>query len=224
MTDIDKLVRAGGAVLVLAGILYIAVPFVPETQGLDRIGTTNWLVESYLGTLHHFLLPFGLFALFAVQREPAGLPGLIAFVAATLGNALAAAVDVVWLTVLPVMAASPEGQAALICLPFYEPATEAARGFIAAACEGWDFAVLGIWNGASWLALLFGSIMLGLVIMRAQVLRPWSGLLLVIGWLGMLAGVVAPIPEAVAGAAYAVVGAAYAWCGIEVWASAACRA
>ena len=236
MTDIDKLVRVGGTVLVLAGILYIAVPFVPETQGLDRIGTTNWLVESYLGTLHHFLLPFGLFALFAVQRveppevveggrddlfavqrEPAGLPGLVAFVVATLGNALAAAVDVVWLTVLPVMAASPEGQAALICLPFYEPATEAARGFIAAACEGWNFSVLGIWNGAAWFILLLGSITLGLVIMRAQVLRPWPGLLLVIGWLGMLAGVVAPVPEAVAGAAYAVVGAAYAWCGVEVW-------
>lgn len=217
MTDVGKLLRAGGAVLVIAGVLYVALPFVPATHGLDRIGTTNWWAERYLEALHHFLLPFGLVALFAVQRERAAVPGLVAFVAATLGNALAGAVDVIWITILPVMAANPEGQAALICLPFYEPATEAARGFIASACEGWNFGMLGFWHAAAWFILLFGSVTLGLVIARAQVLRPWPGVLLVIGWLGMLAGVVVPIPEVVAGLAYAVVGTAYAWCGIEVW-------
>ena len=217
MTDVRKLVRAGSVMLVVAGILYIALPFVPGSRALDQIGTTNWWIASYLSTLHHFVLLFGLFAPFTIQREQAGGLGLIAFVAATLGNALAGAIGVVRIAVLPVMASNPDGQAALICLPFYDAATEAARGFIAAACEGWNFDVLGVWAGSAWFALIFGSIALGLAIVRAKVLRPWPGVLLVIGWLGILTGLVLPIPELIAGFAYAVVGAAYLWCGLEVW-------
>ena len=217
MTDAGKLVRAGGVMLAIAGILYIAVPFVPSWRALDQIGTTNWWTASYLSTLHHFVVLFGLFAPFTVQREQAGWLGLLAFVTATLGNALAGAIGVVRIAVLPVMASNPDGQAALVCLPFYDAATEAARAFIAAACESWNFDVLGVLAGSAWFALIFGSIALGLAILRAKVLRPGSGVLLVVGWLGILAGVVLPIPEFITDFAYGVVGVAYLWCGIDVW-------
>src|SRR3970040_556615 len=197
MTDARSLVRASGLALAAAGILYVPLPFIPGWSALEDIGTTNWWIGYYMATIHHFVLLFGLFGLFVAQRVQAGMLGLIAFVLASLGNALVGGVGMIQTTILPVFAANPDAQGMLICTPFYMAATQAAQGFIDTACANWNFDVLATWVGVSWLTFLVGSILLGIAIARAAVVPRWSGLLVTAGWLYSGAGLLLPVTEAI---------------------------
>lgn len=217
MPDARNLIRTSGLTLVAAGVLYLPLPFIPSWTRIEDIGTPIWQLVYHLATLHHFVLLFGLFGLFAAQAHRAGGLGLIAFIVTSLGNALVGGIGIVQLTILPVLAANPDVQAMLICTPFYAPATASAEGFIASACAAWNFDVLGSWAGASWLLLMVGSIALGVAIARAGVLPRWPGLLLVLGWLYVAGGLLFPLPDAIANLGLAVIGAGYAACGWFVW-------
>jgi hypothetical protein len=216
MTDVRMLVRASGLMLAAAGILYVPMPFIPAWTELKDIGTTNWWIVYYMATIHHFILLFGLFGLFVAQRVQAGALGLIAFVLASLGNALVGGVGMIQTTILPVLAGNPDTEGMLICTPFYMAATQSAQGFIDAACASWNFDVLGAWVGISWLTFLLGSILLGIAIARAGVVPRWSGLLLTAGWLYSGAGLLFPIPESIGSFGLAAIGIAYLVCGASL--------
>jgi hypothetical protein len=220
MTDARNLVRASGLALAAAGILYVPLPFIPGWSALEDIGTTNWWIAYYMATIHHFVLLFGLFGLFVAQRVQAGMLGLIAFVLASLGNALVGGVGMIQTTILPVFAANPDAQGMLICTPFYMAATQAAQGFIDTACANWNFDVLATWVGVSWLTFLLGSILLGIAIARAAVVPRWSGLLVTAGWLYSGAGLLLPVPEAIGSLGLTVIGVGYLVCGVSLFARA----
>jgi hypothetical protein len=218
MLDAHRLVSWSGIALAAAGLLYVPLPFIPSWTRIEDIGTPNWWVAYNLATIHHFFLLFGLFGVFVAQLHEAGRFGVVAFVLASLGNALVGGVGIVQLTILPVFAANPDVQPMLICTPFYTAATNAAEGFIATACAAWSFDVLATWAGISWLTLVLGSTLLGIAIALARVLPRWAGLLLALGWLYSGVGFVLPIPEAVGSLGIAVVGAGYVACGWHLWA------
>jgi hypothetical protein len=217
MTDVGKLVRLSGIPLAVAGLLYVPMPFIPGWTAMEDIGTTNWWIVYYMATIHHFLLLFGLFGLFVAQRVQAGSLGLIAFVLASLGNALVGGIGMIQTTILPVFAANPDAQGMLICTPFYMAATQAAQGFIDTACANWNFDVLATWLGVSWLTFLLGSILLGIAIARAGVVPRWSGLLVTAGWLYTGAGLLFPIPESIGGLGLTAIGLGYLVCGASLF-------
>jgi hypothetical protein len=116
-------------------------------------------------------------------------------------------------TVLPALAAHPDGQSALDCLPFYVPATQSAAGFLETACAGWRFGVLETWFAVAWLTLSIGALLLGAAIVVARVLPRAAGVLIVLGHLGLVAGALLGRPEAVGVYGLTIAGAGYAWSG-----------
>jgi hypothetical protein len=213
----SDLLRASGLSAAIAGLLYLPLPLIPSWSALEDIGTGNWWLAYSLGTIHHFFLLFGLFGIFAAQLREAGWLGIIAFVLASLGNALVGGIGMIELTILPVLAASPDVQPMLICTPFHSPATRAAEGFIATACANWSFDVLAAWAGISRLALMLGSVLLGISIAFARVLPRSAGLLITLGWLCQAAGSFLPIPQAIGSLGLTVVGVGYVVCGSALW-------
>jgi hypothetical protein len=205
--------RSGGALLALAGFMYLPIPLFDAWRGINDIGGDSWWIVYTIATTHHFCLLFGLFTVFAGQFEKAGLLGVVAFVVASLGNALVGGVGLIQMTILPALFGNPETRAMLVCTPFYPPATEAAAGFIESACEAWDFRLLFAIVTASWLTLIAGSVLLGVSIALARVLPVVGGLLIVAGWLVNFASLLLPAPELAANAAYLLIGLGYAWVG-----------
>lgn len=213
MTDPRTLARLSGLAMLAAGLLYLPLPFIGSWRSMADIGGRNWWIVYHMATIHHFFLLFGLFGLFSVQLREAGRLGVVAFVLASLGNALVGGIGIVQTTVLPALAANAGAESSLDCTPFYRPATRAAEGFIATACSGWNFDVLGVWFAISWLTLLVGGIALGIATAMARVI-PWpAGVLVALGYLVMLAGIAVPLPELAGSSAIAIAGIGYAWCG-----------
>jgi hypothetical protein len=93
----SNLIRLGGLAALLAGMLLIigAIPILLGVIGVDltksaeeaTTGTYAWLTR--LGVLATILLQGGLVALYAYRSEAMGALGLIGFVAAFLGTAMA---------------------------------------------------------------------------------------------------------------------------------------
>lgn len=217
MTDSRILVRFGGLAMLAAGLLYLPLPFIGSWLSMADIGERNWWIARHLATIHHFVLLFGLFALFCAQLARAGWLGVIAFVLASTGNALVGGLGIVQTTILPALAANPGAESALDCTPFYRPATRAAEGFLATACEAWNFDVLDIWLGAAWSTLLLGGIALGVAVVKARVLPMLAGGLVSLGYLVLVAAIALPLPELAGVVALAIAGAGYAWCGWALW-------
>ena len=217
MVNASGLVRASGISLAIAGLLYVPLPLIPSWSALEDIGAPGWRLTYNLVTIHHFFLLFGLFGVFVAQLREAGRLGLVGFVLASLGNVLVAGVGMIQLTMLPAFAANPDARSTLMCTPFYSPATLAAEGFIETACAAWNFDVLAAWVGVSWLALMTGSILLGIAIAVARVLPRSAGVLLILGWLYSAVAYFVPIPQAIASLGVGVVGLGYVVCGWALW-------
>lgn len=212
MADARNLIRLSGFALAIAGLVCVPIPFIPAWSSTQDVGTATWEIAYHLGGAHHLILLPGLAGLLAVHGGRAGPLLVTGFVLTMLGNALAAGMDIVHLTILPVLAASPETQGLLVCTPFHTPATRAAEGFIATACGSASFDVLANWLGAARITLLSGSIALGIAVARARVLPAWPGIALVAGAAYAGIAAVAPLPLAVANLGLAAIGAAYvAW-------------
>jgi hypothetical protein len=208
----QRLIAYGGVGLMLAGLLYLPL-LANGWQGMEAIGTPVWTLVYAAATAHHLFLLFGLNALFALQMDAAGRLGVFAFVTASVGNALVGAIGIVQLTVLPALKANPDAQTSLICLPFYEPATESAAGFVARACSVWNFDLLAAISGVAWLIMLIGSVSLGLSMVLAGLLPRVIGSLLILGWLAGIAATASPRLDLLAAAAYAAIAFAYIWAG-----------
>jgi hypothetical protein len=193
--------------------MVVPLPLVEGWIGIANIGRPAWQAVYHAATIHHVVLPFGLVAIFAAQLGAAGRLGVAAFALAALGNALVGGIGIVQVTVLPALAAHPDGQGALDCLPFYLPATQSAAGFLDAACASWRFGVLDTWFVVAWLTLSTGALLLGAAIVVARVLPRPSGVLIVLGHLALVVGALLGRPEAVGVYGLAIAGAGYAWSG-----------
>lgn len=212
MSDARPLVRLGGVAFAAAGVLYLPL-LLGEWRGVEDIGTSRWWLVYGAATTSHFFLQFGLFGLLAAQLRNGGVFAIVAFVVASVGNAICGGIGIVQLTLLPALSAHPVAHEGLICTPFYPPATRSAAAFIDQACQSWAFGSLEAWLTGGALALTAGSIALGISIVRAQVLPRISGVALSVGWTAQLAGLAVALPYTVSAIVYATIAAAYVWIG-----------
>lgn len=218
MTDARRLIRLSGLTLVAAGALLLPL-VISGPSSIADVGTGRWRLVQNAAFLHHLLLLFGLFGLLAAQLRQAGVLGLFAFLVTSLGNAIDGGVRLIQLTALSALAGHPAADDALICTPFFPPATRSAAQFIARACESWDFGMLSAWFAAGRLSLMGGAVLLGVAIARAGVLPRAAGAFLALGSLVGLIDFFAALPSLVDSVANASIGAGYLWCGAALFAS-----
>lgn len=217
MNDPARLIRLSGVALVLAGLLYLP-QLLDGWRSVIDVGSGRWRLVTTAETVHHLIMLFGLVGLLAAQLRRGGALGTIAFVVASLGHAVVAGIRLVEVTVLPALAANPAADAALICTPFFPPATRSGQTFTELACSDWGFGALAGWTGAGTATLIGGSLLLGLAIARAGVLPPAAGITLSAGWLLELVGQFVPLPVALENVAYLAIAGAYIWCGAILFA------
>ncbi len=208
--------RVFGAATLAAGLSYLPLVLADGWQSAASIGTPRWWLVYSLATAHHVFLLFGLIGLYAGRLVRPGRSGLGAFLVASVGNLLVAGTGAIQLTLLPALAAHPEAAAGLDCTPFYPPATAAAEAFIEQACAPWQFTALEIWTTTAWLALLAGSVWLGIEVVRGSGRARYAGALLAGGWLITAVGLAAPLPAVGMTLAYLAIAAAYIRLGIEL--------
>ena len=107
MSD-TALQRAGGFALIVCGTAAAAfwamAAYAGTFAGAAVVQTPSWIVEHSLHVLSALLGVFGFIALFAAQREEAGLLGVVGFVLATIGNVLFLADGIIALVIFPALA------------------------------------------------------------------------------------------------------------------------
>lgn len=100
--------RAGAFALIVSGAASAAfwamAAYAGTFAGAAVVDTPSWTIEQSLHVLGALLAIFGLMAVFAAQREEAGLLGVIGFVLATIGNVLFLAHGIIALVIFPALA------------------------------------------------------------------------------------------------------------------------
>jgi hypothetical protein len=154
------LIRWSGLLAVLGGVLFpVAAVIHPNGEDLAAVNMPNWVPAHLLGLVSVTLMHLGLLGLYARQVEKAGWLGLIGFVLAFVGGTFASTIQYVTSTVIPLIATQSPAlfDQAMTPPPFAPP-----------------LFVLGF---------VLGHILFGFATMRAGVLPPWSGFLVMIGML-----------------------------------------
>jgi len=153
-----KLIRWSGPITILSGLLYaLGALLHPVGENLTAVNHSNWIPSHLIYWASVNLLFFGLVGLYARQAKATGWLGLLGFVLAFIGTALVGSILLYVSTVLPLIASEAQG--------IFEKAAETPVFLL-------PVFILGF--GLGW-------ILLGLAIMRADLLPRWSGLLLIIG-------------------------------------------
>ena len=152
---------AGGIVLAIIGIVTgLAEMSMPEEEAMSVIARTNvWQITMPLMLAAMILVLLGLVGLYGRQAEQAGSFGLIAFVFAFVGTALAVGLMWVFAFVVPALA-----EAAPTILDADEPP-----------------GTLGVAFFLSFILFALGWLLFGVASLRARVFPRWASLLLIIG-------------------------------------------
>lgn len=183
------LFRLGGLAAVLAGVLSIAIEIVLFlTIGKQPLSTAaltaEWSVLYLLRLLSIMLLVFGLFALYARQRQKMGAFGAVAFVIASMGTTLILGFAWALIFVFPVMAETvPEFLDSLAV----EPGIGVILSLLLGVTGWFLFGIASLRAkilppGSIWLVILGSILALGLNIINA----PFGWVVLDIGliWMG----------------------------------------
>jgi hypothetical protein len=168
----SNLIRLSGLAAVLGGVLFLVaelLSFATETAHLTEnlsewATTTPWLFTWSLFLLGGVLLQIGLVGLYVRQAEAAGINGLVGFVVAFLGTALA--VGAIWsqLFIVPDLGA--------------EPPTASPAGVPRVA----DQLVGAYWFTTSFMALFpLGWYVFGVTAWRARVYSRAAAMVLMVG-------------------------------------------
>lgn len=193
-----NLIRWSGLISLLAGVLHVVGALLhPVGEDLAAVQSPNWVPAHLVYWVSVLLLQLGLVGLYARQVKQTGWLGLVGFVLAFIGTALVGSILLYVSTVLPLIASEAQAifdQAAtppVFLLPVF---------------------ILGF--GLGW-------ILLGVAIMRADVLPRWSGLLLIIGVTLFVVSEVlpfeAPLAHVLVTVGDVVFGLGLVWLGYALW-------
>jgi hypothetical protein len=186
---------AGGAIIaVMAFVIAIANASAGEEEPFSVVAMTSaWQIGMPFMLLAMILILLGLVGLYGRQAEQAGSFGLVAFLFAFVGTALAVGLMWVFAFVLPALA-------------------EGAPAFLDDEPPG----ALGVAFFVSFILFALGWLLFGVASLRARVFPRWAGVLLIVGAiLGFAVDLLPfelPIPLDLL-----VLGAGLIWMGYALW-------
>lgn len=194
-----KLLRWSGLASIGAGILFaIATLLHPPGEDVPAIITAAWVPAHAIGWVADLLLLLGLVGLYSRQAEKTGWLGLLGFVLAFIGVTLESGGNYSSVTLMPDLAATvPDVLTTLMNRPPF----------------AFPVAVV-IFGLTLMVSRTLGFLLLGVAILRADVLPRWAGLLLIIGVLLAFGSGVSPLIGSVAAAIFAL---GLAWLGYTLW-------
>jgi len=192
-----NLIRWSGLMSLLAGVLHVLAAILhPVGEDLAAVISPNWVLAHLLYWASVILLLFGLVGLYARQAEKTGRLGLIGFVLAFIGTAVAEVFLFYAATTMPLIATTAPDLFNQLTAP-----------------PAFALPLFGLTFG-------LGFILFGVATMRAGVLPRWSGLLLIIGILFSMAEG-SPIDRALLHAivttGHVLLGLGLAWMGYVLW-------
>ncbi len=163
-----KLTRAAGLAAVASGALFIAVQVRHPEITLDVVTTTEWTVRQGMKVAMATLALAGVAGMYLRQVRQIGVLGLVGYLLLSLGYLLMLCVEVIAMTVIPVVAQSS---------PDY------VSGVVAVATNSSTSADLGLFvplNLLVGVGYLLGGLLFGIALFRAGILARWASALLAV--------------------------------------------
>ncbi len=188
-------IQWSGLVLLIAGVLYFPGIFHPPDTP-EGVLYTAWIPVHVSFFIHHLLLVFGLIGLYLFIANEAPRLSMVAFIVALSSNVMFPTLDMVQITLYPILAKYPATQ--LLINPK-------------------QAGMFGVVIIVSVLAALIGNILLGLAILRVKVLSHWIGLLLIVGWICFFIGSGSNTLSILKPFGIVLTGASYIWGGYTIW-------
>ena len=188
-------IQWSGLILLIAGVLYIPGIFHPPDTP-EGVMYTAWIPVHVSFFIHHLLLVFGLIGLYFFLADKAAFLGLIAFVMALSSNVMFPMLDMVQITLYPILAKYPETQ--LLINPKQS-------------------GMFGIVILMSVVIALIGNILLGVAIIRTRVMSRWIGLLFIVGWICFFIGSGSSTLSILKPFGIVLTGVGYIWGGYVIW-------
>ena len=170
-----KLTRAAGLAAVAPGLLFIAVQVRHPEITLDFVTTTQWTVRQGMKVAMAILALAGITGMYLRQVREIGLLGLVGYLVLSLGYLLMLCVEVIAMTVIPVVAQSS---------PDY------VSGVVAVATNSSSTADLGLFGPLNMLVAvgyLLGGLLFGIALFRAGILARWAAALLAVAAVATMA-------------------------------------
>ena len=193
--DNRSFIRWTGIVLIISGLLYIPGIFHPPDTP-EGVGNPAWIPVHTAFFLHHLLLVFGLIGLYFFIAEKAGRLGLIAFVLVLSSNVMFPTLDLVQITLYPILIKYPETQVLI---------------------NPKQAGTFGTMILISVVIALIGNILLGISILRAKNLSRIVGFLFMFGWICFFIGSGSSTLAIIKPVGIVLTGIAYVWCGYIIW-------
>ena len=190
-----NLIRWSGIILLISGVLYIPGIFHPPDTP-EGVMYTAWIPVHASFFIHHLLLVFGLIGLYFFLADKAAFLGLIAFIMALSSNVMFPMLDMVQITLYPILAKYPETQ--LLINPK-------------------QAGMFGIVIVMSVVIALIGNILLGVAIIRTRVMSRWIGLLFIVGWICFFIGSGSSTLSILKPFGIVLTGVGYIWGGYVIW-------
>ena len=163
-----KLTRAAGLAAVASGLLFIAVQVKHPEVTLDFVTTTQWTVRQGMKVAMATLAMAGVAGMYLRQVREIGVLGLVGYVLFSLGYLGMLCVEVIAMTVIPVIA---------------QTSPEYVNGVIAVATNSSSSAELGLFGPLNMVVAtgyLLGGLLFGIALFRAGVLARWASALLAV--------------------------------------------
>ena len=191
----QKFIRWSGFVLLIAGILYIPGIFHPPDTP-EGILYPAWIPVHAGFFIHHLLLVFGLIGLYFFIAEKAGRLGLVAFVMTLSSNVMFPTLDIVQITLYPILAKLPATQALI---------------------NPKQAGMFGVMILVSVVVALIGNILFGIAIIQTRVISRWVGSLFIVGWICFFIGSGSSTLAILKPFGIILSGVGYIWGGYAIW-------
>lgn len=169
-----KLIRAAGLGAVASGLLFTAVQVRHPEITLDFVTTAEWKVRQGMKVAMATLALAGVTGMYLRQVREIGVLGLVGYLLFSLGYLSMLCVEVIAMTVIPVIAQS---------------SAEYASGVIAVATNNSSTADIGLFGPLTILVAagyLLGGLLFGIALFRAGVLARWASALLAVAALATM--------------------------------------
>ncbi len=191
----DNFIRWSGLILLISGVLYLPGVFHPPDT-LEGLMHPAWNPVHVSFFIHHLLLVFGLIGLYFFLADKTGYLGLVAFIMALSSNVMFPTLDMVQITLYPVLAKYP-----------------ATQSLIYPKQAG----LFGVVILVSVIIALIGNILIGISIIRAKVISRWVGLLFIVGWICFFIGSGSSTLSILKPFGIVLSGVGYIWGGYSIW-------
>jgi len=188
-------IRWSGLILLIAGVLYMPGVFHPPDTP-EGVMYTAWIPVHVSFFIHHLLLVFGLIGLYFFIADKAARLGLIGFIMALSSNVMFPTLDMVQITLYPILAKYPATQSLI---------------------NPKQAGMFGIVILVSVVIALIGNILLGVAIIRTRVMSRWIGLFFIFGWICFFIGSGSSTLSILKPFGIVLTGVGYIWGGYSIW-------